>query len=57
MLKISFTKYWLYRLNIGLHWLYRLNIGLIRLLPCDFNQYLTITNQYILETNIINKIG
>ena len=57
MLKISFTKYWLYWLNIGLHWLYRLNIGLIRLLPCDFNQYLTITNQYILETNIINKIG
>ena len=39
MLKISFTKYWLYWLNIGLHWLYRLNIGLIRLLPCDFNQY------------------
>ena len=49
------VKYWI---SISLYELYRLNIGLLRFLPLVlFNRYLTNTNQYILETNIIDKIS
>ena len=33
-----------------------LNIGLLRFIQI-FHRYLTDTNRYILETNIIDKIG
>ena len=47
-----------YRLSISLYQLYWLNIGLLRFLPfVTFNRYLTDTNWYILETNIIGKMG
>ena len=53
---MSFIKYQFYWLSIGLHWLYWLNIGLLKISTfIIFYQYLTNTNQYILETNIIGK--
>ena len=43
-----------YRLSISLYWLYRFTqISTLVI----FNQYLTDTKQYILETDIISKIS
>ena len=54
ILKMSFIKYWLHQLNIGLYWLYRFTqISTLVI----FNRCLANTNRYILETNIIYKIG
>ena len=51
---MSFIKYWLHQLNIGLYWLYRFTqISTLVI----FNRCLANTNRYILETNIIYKIG
>ena len=48
---VILVKYWL---SISLYWLYR--VTQISTLVI-FNQYLTDTKQYILETDIIGKIS
>ena len=48
---VILVKYWL---SISLYWLYR--VTQISTLVI-FNQYLTDTKQYILETDIISKIS